>query len=224
MATGKKDNVLVGAAAVFLNDTQWTSGGTAPTLPAGKVITTEVKNAASGGEATAAGLGTGWRYVGWTQEGLEVSYEPDFGEVEVDQELDSVLMFKQGMRVTANTTFAEATLENLLVVWAQATNTLRSTGTGILGVLAADEKELNVESGALGDEPVERQLFFAGKAPRVATKRTERVYWAKRVLSVDTSAHALRRNEATVFPVSFRLMPTGESGANYGVIRDRAFT
>ena len=45
---------------------------------------------------------------------------PDFGEVEVDQLLDSAKIFKQGMQVTLNTTFAEATLENLLYAIAAA--------------------------------------------------------------------------------------------------------
>jgi len=35
-----------------------------------------------------------FRHTGFTTEGLEVSYEPDYGEVEVDQLLDSAKLFK----------------------------------------------------------------------------------------------------------------------------------
>jgi hypothetical protein len=47
--------------------------------------------------------------------GLELVFQPDFGEVQVDQLLDVAKLYKQGMQVNLNTAFAEATLENLLV-------------------------------------------------------------------------------------------------------------
>jgi hypothetical protein len=81
-----------------------------------------------------------------------------------------------------------------------------------------------MEAGALGSEPVERALVFIGNAPRAASsgKKRERVYHARRVLNVEASSHSYRRNEATVFPVSFRLLPDPAfSGAEYGIIVDR---
>jgi len=45
---------------------------------------------------------------------------------------------------------------------------------------------------------------------------------ARRVLNVEASSHSYRRNEATVFPLSFRLLPDPAfSGAEYGMIVDR---
>ncbi|AXH66806.1 protein with Ig domain [Streptomyces phage LukeCage] len=203
--TYKVKNIIIGAAAVYLSaedSTEWTS---APALPS--VTGTASYVPALDGSAD-------WRHTGFTSEGVEVSYEPDYGEVEVDQLLDSAKLFKQSMRVMVNTTFSEATLENLLVVWGQQNDTYDSTAT---------EETLAIAAGSLGDEPTERSVAFVGPAPRAdaGTKR-ERIYHVRRALSIESSSHSLRRNEATVFPVSFRLLPDPSfSGQEYGVIKDR---
>jgi len=196
-------NVIVGAAAVYVSTA--TSADTTLTNWNTQLALTAVPDNAT------LKAGTDWRDVGFTQEGVEVSYEPDFGEVEVDQLLDSARLFKQSMRVTVNTTFAEATLENLLVVWGQRAESLSGS-------------DLVMEAGALGDEPVERGLVFVGPAPRtIAGAKQERAYLVKRALQTESSSHALRRNENTAFPVSFRLLPdVSASVAQYGRITDRA--
>lgn len=216
-------NIIIGAAAVYLSkkdstDATWAGG---PALPAGTANTTLV--------TTLDADATNWRSVGFTREGLEISYEPDFGEVEVDQLLDAAKLFKQAMRVTVNTTFAEATLENLLVAWGQQANTYVASAaagdvTAYNSAIAVGDSVVGIASGALGDEPVERALVAVGVGPRTAAGvKRERVYHARRVLSVDSSSQAVRRNEATVFPVSFRLLPdpAAKVGAEYGIIRDR---
>lgn len=201
-------NIIIGAAALYISvkdstDAAWSGG---PALPA----------VSSGSYTTALdGVGSAdWRHAGFTTEGLEVSYEPDYGEVEVDQLLDSAKLFKQSMKVTVNTTLAEADLENLLVAWGQQSATLTSTSS---------TTELGIAAGSLGDEPVERALVAVGPGPKTASgAKRERLYHARRVLSVESSAHSVKRNEATVFPVSFRLLPDPNfAGQEYGVIRDR---
>lgn len=201
-------NIIIGAAALYISsadstDAGWNGG---PALPA----------APSSGQSftTALDASANFRHTGFTTEGLEVSYEPDYGDVEVDQLLDSAKLFKQSMRVTINTSLAEASLENLLVAWGQQSATLTSTSS---------TTELGIAAGALGDEPVERALVAVGPGPKTAAgAKRERVYHARRVLSVESSAHSVRRNEATVFPVSFRLLPDPNfAGQEYGVIRDR---
>lgn len=207
-------NVIVGAAAVFLSEkdsndpTFFPSGGkigiALPALSAGTSAAVTLESDAA------------WRNAGYTTDGVEVSYEPDFGEVTVDQELDVVKIFKQGMRVSVNTTFAEATLENLMIAWGQASNTI--TGTD------STDKVLTISGGVLHDDPVERSLAFVGKAPRTTGKR-ERVYYVRRALQVEASSHSLSRTDATTIPVSFRLLPeTGVSGSDYGTVTDRTVT
>lgn len=209
-------NIIVGAAAVFMSvkdstdSSFYPSGGKAGIpLPGLQANTSAV--------TTLEAATTTWRNVGYTTEGVEFSYEPDFGEVQVDQMLDVAKMFKQGMRASVNTTFAEATLENLIVAWGQAASTL--TGTD------ATDKVAVISAGSLGEEPVERSLAFVGGAPRNDSGKRERVYYLRRALQVEASNHSLSRNDATTIPVSFRLLPeAGTSGADYGTVTDRTIT
>ena len=201
-------NIIIGAAALYISsddstDVAWGSGPALPASPSAGLSFT-----------TALDADTNFRHTGFTTEGLEVSYEPDYGDVEVDQLLDSAKLFKQSMRVMVNTTLAEAALENLLVAWGQQSATLTST---------ASTTELGIAAGALGDEPVERALVAVGPGPKTAGgDKRERIYHARRVLSVESTAHSVKRNEAKVFPVSFRLLPDPNfSGSEYGIIRDR---
>ena len=206
---GQKKNVIVGAARIFLGDAVAEAADVAAWAPAavdGDGTTTFDDPYGDTVEADAA-----WTDVGFTQEGLEVAYSPEYGEVEVDQLLDTPRMFKQAMNLSLNTTLAEATLTNLMVSWGQREDTLTLTGDPVL----------NIEGGALGEAPVERGLIAVGNGPEDLTtgRYAERTYFAYRVLSVEASSHALRRNEATVFPVSFRALPI-DTG-RYGQVRDR---
>lgn len=215
MATQKK-NIIVGAASVHLAN-HWESDGTTaitrPSFATGTSYRTTVEAAAN------------WKDVGFTQEGLELAYEPDYGEVEVDQLLDAAKMFKQAMTVSLNTTFAEATLENLVIAWAQKDDSLKSGGTGFDGeTLGVGDKQLGIEAGALGDAPVERQLIAVGNGVEKtgSNQYSERVYHAHRVLQVESNTHGLKRAEATTIPVSFRLLPnSAKSGAEYGTVTER---
>ncbi len=154
-----------------------------------------------------------WKPVGFTQEGLEISYEPDYGDVEVDQLLDSAVVFKQSMRVSLNTTLAEATLYNLMLAWGQAATTLTSD---------ASSAELDIEGGSLGETPTERGFIAVGNSPREGGKYGERTYHAYRTLNVEQSTHSMRRNENTGIPVAFRALPA--STGLYGKIKDRRRT
>lgn len=189
----ERNNIIIGAARFYISDT---TDGTAaePTFAPGTADPTT--------------LATDWREVGYTTEGVEVSYEPDYADVEVDQLLDSAIIFKQGMRVTVNTTLAEATLENLLVAWGQGADTLAA------GRLA-------ISSGELGDFPIERSLLFRGPAPRGGTT-VQRWYYLSRAIQTESTAFALRRAEATTLPASFRCLP--DDDGEYGAIVDRAGT
>lgn len=220
-------NIIIGAARVFLSvknstDATWSGG---PALPAGL----STKNGTSA-VTTISADSTAWQDAGFTSEGIEVAYEPDFGEVEVDQLLDSARLFKQSQKVSVNTTFAEADLENLLVAWAlpSAASTGESVyaeNTGTVGGVAvgSGDQAVGLFAGSLGDEPVERAIVFVGPSPKTAAgAKRERIYHVRRVLSVESSSHSLKRNEPTSFPVSFRALPDPNlTGAEYGLIWDR---
>lgn len=207
---GNKKNIIVGAAQVFIGP----SGTTRPPEGAGSYRAT--LDAGANGSTTGNGTAVSdWRDVGYTQDGLEVATDPSFGEVEVDQLLDSAKIFKDGMGLSISTTFAEATLLNLLVAWGQAGSTLTST---------ASDKTFEIDGGALGEAPLERGLIAVGNGPEKTSSNaySERFYHAYRVLSVEGSSHSLARADATVLPVTFRALP--ESNGKYGIIRDRLLT
>jgi hypothetical protein len=163
-----------------------------------------------------------WSYVGATQEGIELAYSPDYGEVEVDQFRDAAILFNQMTTVTLNTTLAEATLENLLLAWGLADEYLQQV----------DNKVASFSVGNAPVDPVERSVAFVGKgAPATYTEgdpavtvtaARDRVYLGRRVLSIEGATLNLSRTENTAYPVSFRLLPDAAfRDSEYGVILDR---
>ena len=189
-------NIIVGPGNMYTS----ANDDTEPPLP----------SAPSSGQSytTALDASANWRSVGATQQGVEIAYTPSYGEVEVDQLKDAAILFNQGVQIMMNTNLAEATLMNLLVAWGFPSSSL---STDVLSV------------GVPLSAPVERSAVVVGKAPSTSGGATrERLYLARRVVSMQGSNHSLRRSEATVFPVSFRLLPDPTySGSEYGTITDR---
>ena len=246
--TGNARNILVGASPLFISTTDITSPDYVASAEAGienpfvankNKFVPEFEEAVSYTQtlndvdtATAATQGTArsgstpstlkggfYRNVGYTNNGLQITYNPSYGSVTVDQLLDTAKLFKESMEVMIATEMAEGTLENILAVFGQRSSTLNSDGSG---VTATDK--LGLAGGALGEAPTERQLIAVGQAPTSEATATERVYYARRVLSVQQSQFSLARNAASTFPVTFRLLPSGDSahaGQEYGFIVDR---
>jgi hypothetical protein len=220
MALGNAKNIVVGAGALYIGATT-------------DVEYTEEDLPSSGSFASSTvsfqnpdNVGTDWESVGYTSEGAELSFEPDYGEVQVDQLLDVAKIFKQGQRVMLNTTFAEATLENFLIA-------IGGKSTDLTGTVSSPVQTVNLNGGALGYSPVERSICIVGPGPDqkktdAAKTNVERVYIAYRALSMETVTVGIRRNEATVFPVTFRLLASStneapDGNASYGKIIDRAW-
>lgn len=153
-----------------------------------------------------------YRNVGYTMNGLEIVFQPDFGEVQVDQLLDVAKLYKQGMQVNLNTAFAESTLENLLFSIAGKDDDLTTV---------AGNPTLNMSAGDIGEVPVERGMVAVGPGSGDAalSDDTERVYAAYRALSIENVTVSAKRDEPTMFEVSFRLLPNDD--ASYGKIVDR---
>jgi hypothetical protein len=264
MATNTK-NVIVGAASLFTSVGNSSNNNGRPT-------TTQSDLSALLPTDTSARTGllnsSLYREVGYTSTGLEVSYEPTYGEVMVDQLLDAARIFKQTLKIMLKTELTEATLENLQFSWGQMDNvyvanstnsvvnvpTLLNNDSAVNSTPDTPAATLNMAAGALGDAPVERVLIAVGQAPAqigtsaafndpattgltpvvsvgtgtttAVNRNKERVYVARRVVSIDTTMHALKRDAATVFPVNFRCLPDSNAsyaGAEYGVVIDRVY-
>jgi hypothetical protein len=202
---GNSTNIIVGAAALFVADTTLAPN----TL---EQFDTEVsfKETLSNDNA--------YTNVGYTMNGLELQFQPDFGEVQVDQILDVAKLYKQGMQVNLATAFAEATLENLLLALAFNESEL----SGSVGTSAG--KVLNLSGGEIGECPVERGIVAVGPGTGdcIDSPFVERVYTAYRALSIENVTVSAKREEASMFEVSFRLLPEDTSGS-YGKIVDRTF-
>ncbi len=225
MAFNSAKNILVGASPLYITNADSTAGsnyvenmepGTARVGATGKKDKVPAYSASSSYRVTldAAQNETenAYRNVGYTNNGLQITYNPTYDSVTVDQLLDTAKLFKSAMEVMIATEMAEGTLENVLVVFGQGQSTLSGSTLGL-------------EAGALGVQPTERQLIAIGQAPTVTSSNSERIYYARRVLSVQQSQFSLARNTPTTFPVTFRLLAdSGYSGSEYGKIIDRTWT
>lgn len=234
MAFNNAKNILVGASPLFVS----VKDSTDPTyveniLDSGSGVSFTPRTSAATTLAASALV----RNVGFTNNGLQITYNPTYDSVTVDQLLDTAKLFKSAMEVMIATEMSEGTLANVLLVFGQGASTLTKDGAASTdayptkGATGADDKSLTLglEAGALGVQPTERQLFAVGQAPTLAkgtsaevSATTERVYYARRVLSVQQSQFSLARNTPTTFPVTFRLLPDANyTGSEYGKIIDR---
>jgi hypothetical protein len=77
--------------------------------------------------------------------------------------------------------------------------------------------------GSQGVYPFEYALQVTGNAPGSTASVTKtRKFNTKRAVSMTTSMISMKRAEATVFEVSFRVLPvTGDTGYEYGKIIDQ---
>jgi hypothetical protein len=226
MAFNSAKNILVGASPLYISNSDSSVTGYVENQEPGvaKVATAGKKDGVPAYSSSASYRTTldaaqttadnAYRNVGYTNNGLQITYNPTYDSVTVDQLLDTAKLFKSAMEVMIATEMAEGTLENVLVVFGQGQSTLTNSG-----------KTLGLEAGALGVAPTERQLIAIGQAPTETSATTERIYYARRVLSVQQTQFSLARNTPTSFPVTFRLLPdAGYTGSEYGKIIDRTWT
>jgi hypothetical protein len=203
---GNSNNIIVGAASFFVADTVL-DGTTLPAFDANESYRDTLTD------------DTDFTNIGYTMNGLEIQFQPDFGEVQVDQLLDVAKLYKQGMQVNMNTAFAEATLENLLIALAYGDDKLTGSKSSSGGQI------LNLSAGDLGECPVERGIIAVGPGTGDCEigSALERVYAAYRALSIENVTVSAKRDEPSMFEVSFRLLPDDSEGT-YGKIVDRTIT
>ena len=267
MANAK--NILVGAARVY---TSYGTNTGRPDLTGATVFpwsvsgSTNAAVAAGSAVSTASFLGvTGaayWRDLGFTSNGVELSYEPGYSDVMVDQLLDAARLFQVSLKVNLKTEVNEGTFENMNLIFGQAAQTVNAgsayatvpaTYTNVASTTASigQVTQINILGGALGVAPQERTLVLIGNAPgsfgfstsainastgsatsasvsdASALRSKERVYVARRAVQEQTTAHSLKRDAVTVFPVTFRCLPDTDrdsaAGSEYGFIVDRIY-
>jgi hypothetical protein len=153
--------------------------------------------------------------IGATQNGLEISWEPDMVDIEIDQFGDAAKIIQSKVKVMVKTTLAEGTLTNLSTAWNYDASDIASAQDG------ANTATFNF--GAQGVIPYEKALVVTGTAPGSTAGATKtRSFYTKRAISMESSTIAMKRAEATMFTVGFRILPTvADTGYEYGKIVDQ---
>jgi len=144
--------------------------------------------------------------VGYTSGGVNLIAQSDRMDKEVDQSYAPVGIHKIRETYQIRTNVAEATLDNLKIVWEQTEAVIESSPTRTL-------------SWGMNPAVVEHTLEFNGKSPE-GYDRTYSVYKAV-VWEVGEIAHM--KDALTVIPVTFRILPDTSkvAGKEYGTIVDQ---
>ena len=157
--------------------------------------------------------------VGATTGGVEISWEPDMVDIEIDQYGDAAKVIQSKVKVMVKTTLSEGTLNNLATAWSY------DNVTGGADILANNDGA-STKSFLFGSQsvyPFEYALQITGNAPGSTASVTKtRKFNTKRAVSFASSMISMKRSEATVFEISFRVLPvTEDAGYEYGKIIDQ---
>ena len=165
--------------------------------------------------------------VGATMEGVELSWEPDMVDIEVDQFGDAAKVIQSRVKVMIKTTLAEATLTNLAHAWnySSVTSSTDSAGADIvtdLDTVVGASATKTFKFGIENVYPYEKVLQIIGNAPGTTASTTlKRIFQTKRAVSYSASSHSMKRAEAVAFPVEFRILPnSADTDYEYGKIID----
>ena len=156
--------------------------------------------------------------LGATQNGVEISWTPDMVDIEIDQYGDAARIVQSKVKVTVKTTLAEATLNNLALAW-------NYDSVGTTDVVANNDGS-NTKTFLFGAQtvfPYEKAIVITGTAPNSAAGGIKtRKFYTKRAISMEATNVTMKRAEATVFAVGFRILPKVEdAGYEYGKIIDQ---
>jgi len=158
--------------------------------------------------------------VGGTQGGVEISWEPDMVDIEVDQFGDAAMVIQSKVKVMLKTTMAEASLKNLALAW-----NFDNTDPGTDVVANNEPGFANTKTFLFGVQsvyPFEKMIQVVGTAPgTTATTTKTRKFNTKRAISMESSSLSFKRAEASTFAVGFRILPVAaDTGYEYGKIID----
>jgi hypothetical protein len=156
--------------------------------------------------------------IGATNGGVEISWEPDMVDIEIDQYGDAAKVIQSRVKVMVKTTLAEASLNNLALAWSYDRTT---DGSDIINENDGEDTRTFL-FGSQSVYPREYALQIKGNAPgATATVSRSRKFNTKRAVSFTSSMISMKRAEAAMFEVQFRILPvTEDTGYEYGKIID----
>ncbi len=130
-----------------------------------------------------------WTDLGGTTDGVTLTINQEYTELEVDQIVDIPGRRLTKRELTISTNLAEATLANLALTM----NNLSSVTTG------SSASTLTPAFDTSATQPTYFALIFDGYAPDGKRRRVV----ARRVLSIDNTEFAYKKDEQSVFTVTF---------------------
>lgn len=143
--------------------------------------------------------------VGYTSGGVTLVLTTDKIEKEVDQSYSPVGIHKVKETFEIKTNLAEATLENLKLIWEQTETIVVAAGTRTL-------------SWGMNSAVVEHTLEFKGLSP----EGYDRTFTVFKAVIWESGELVHQKDAITVVPVTFRVLPdvTKAAGKEYGTIVD----
>jgi hypothetical protein len=128
--------------------------------------------------------GAGWIDVGGTKDGLELTIADTYTVLEVDQIVYEIARRRTARVITAKTTLAEATLDNI----ARAINNT-----------APVANKLNLDDGVTAFSPAYGSILVDGIAPGGFKRRVK----IRKTLATDSVGIAYKKADQTVVPVTW---------------------
>lgn len=147
-----------------------------------------------------------WSDVGGTTDGVTLTINQEYTELEVDQVVDIPGRRLTKRELTISTNLAEATLKNLALTLNDPSSVTEATGLATL----------TPAYGSSATQPNYAALIFDGFAPNGKRRRVI----ARRVLSVDNTEFAYKKDEQSVFSVTFSAHYVSASVAPFIVLDD----
>lgn len=126
--------------------------------------------------------------VGGTSGGVELAYEPEYKDIEVDQEFAIIDKKKIREKATVKTQMSEATLNNILLAWGLPAARLNG------GTLSFGESSVSSATA--------RQMYIVGKGPN-GQDRTVKLW---RVVAQGNASVAFKKDDITMLNVEFAVL------------------
>jgi len=149
-----------------------------------------------------------WTDLGGTQDGVTLTINQEYTELEVDQVVDIPGRRLTKRELTLSTNLAEATLDNMAI----AMNNLSAVVTG------AAASTLTPPNAVSATQPDYFALIFDGFAPSGKRRRVV----ARRVLSIDNTEFAYKKDGQTMFTVTFSAHYVSSAIAPFVILDENA--
>ncbi len=163
---------------------------------------------------------TGWNDFGATEGGASISRAYEMNEISVDQIAGVFDKEVTNWTMSLQTELAEATIENLQIAWVGA-----SSITTVTAVPSGFPNERRLGLGAPTCLPERMIALVVDKREDCAAGESRvraYVFWISQIDGA-ASAHAFKKGEKTVLPVTFNLLPdpSEEPGEEFGIVLDQ---